>query len=160
MKNFDFWVSLAATYQITNMADASSKAGKFPQLQGFKDHLHTLAHGWNKPEGAVKLGEWDRFMVSQLSYFLNRLSSAEEANGSVLDNSLILYGSSNSQTHNNNNYPLLLAGGRQLGLRHGRFLKFGSDVPMANLLLTLLNQLGVPEESFADSTGTLSELLA
>ena len=148
-----------ATYQITNMADASSKAGKFPQLQGFKDHLHTLAHGWNKPEGAVKLGEWDRFMVSQLSYFLDRLASAQEANGSILDNSLILYGSSNSQTHNNNNYPLILAGGRQLGLHHGRYLKFAKEVPMSNLLVTMLNQIGVPNDSFADSTGTLSELL-
>lgn len=149
-----------ATYQITNMADASSKAGKFPQLQGFKDSLHTLAHAWNKPEGAVKLGEWDRFMASQLSYFLDRLALAEEGSGSILDNSLILYGSSNSQTHNNNNYPLVLAGGRQLGLRHGRYLKFAENVPMSNLLHTMLNQLGVDQNSFADSTGELSELLS
>jgi hypothetical protein len=148
-----------ATYQITNMADASSKAGKFPQLQGFKDSLHTLAHAWNKPEGAIKLGEWDRFMASQLNYFLERLSSTQEANGSILDNSLILYGSSNSQTHNNHNYPLILAGGRELGLQHGRHLKFGEEVPMSNLLVTLLNQIGVPAESFADSTGSMSELL-
>ena len=47
-----------ATYQITNMADASSNAGKFPQLEGFKSNLHGLAHGWNKPEGAVKLGQF------------------------------------------------------------------------------------------------------
>lgn len=149
-----------ATYQITNMADASSKAGKFPQLQGFKDHLHTLAHGWNKPEGAVKLGEWDRFMVTQLGYFLDRLASAEEQNGSILDNSLILYGSSNSQTHNNNNYPLILAGGRGLGLQHGRYLKLGAQVPMSNLFVTMLNQIGVPTDSFADSSGSLSEVMA
>ncbi|MBC8355972.1 MAG: DUF1552 domain-containing protein [Planctomycetes bacterium] len=148
-----------ATYQITNMADASSKAAKFPQLQGFKDSLHTLAHAWNKPDGAVKLGEWDRFMASQLSYFLDRLDLTQEENGSILDNSMILYGSSNSQTHNNNNYPLILAGGRQLGLQHGRYLKLGSEVPMSNLFLTMLNQLGIPSDSFADSTGELAELL-
>lgn len=149
-----------ATYQIASMADASSKAGKFPQLEGFKGSLHNLAHGWNKPEGAVKLGEWDRFMAEQLSYFLDRLASAEEANGTVLDNSVVLYGSSNSQTHNNTNYPLVLAGGSKLGLQHGQFLTYGADVPMSNLFVTMLNALGVRSKTFADSNGMLSELQA
>jgi hypothetical protein len=149
-----------ATYQITNMADASSRAGKFPQLEGFKNSLHTLAHGWNKPEGAVQLGEWDRFMAEQFGYFLGRLASAEEENGSVLDNSIVLYGSSNSQTHNNNDYPLILAGGRKLGLQHGQFRKFGANVPLSNLFVTMLNRLGVSTENFADSSGEMTEVLA
>lgn len=147
-----------ATYQIASMADASSKAGKFPQLEGFKGSLHTLAHGWNKPEGAVKLGEWDRFMAEQLGYFLERLSSTEDVQGSLLDNSVILYGSSNSQTHNNTNYPLVLAGGREFGLQHGQYRKFAAEVPMTNLFVTMLNCLGVPGEKFADATGSLTEL--
>jgi len=147
-----------ATYQVTNMADASSKAGKFPQLEGFKNSLHSLAHGWNKPEGAVKLGEWDRFMAEQFGYFLGRLASTEEKHGTMLDNSVILYGSSNSQTHNNTNYPLILAGGGQLGLRHGQYRRFGSDVPLSNLFVTMLNSIGVQAETFADSTGPLDEL--
>lgn len=149
-----------ATYQVTNMADASSKAGKFPQLEGFKGSLHSLAHGWNKPEGAQKLGEWDRFMASQFGRFLERLASAEEENGTVLDNSVVLYGSSNSNTHNNTNYPLILAGGKQLGLQHGAYRTFGADVPLSNLFVTMLNCVGVPKKSFADSTGALSEVLA
>ena len=142
------------------MADASSRAGKFPQLEGFKNSLHTLAHGWNKPEGAVQLGEWDRFMAEQFGYFLGRLASAEEENGSVLDNSIVLYGSSNSQTHNNNDYPLILAGGRKLGLQHGQFRKFGANVPLSNLFVTMLNRLGVSTENFADSSGEMTEVLA
>lgn len=149
-----------ATYQITNMADASSKAGKFPQLEGFKGSLHSLAHGWNKPEGAEKLGQWDRFMIEQLAYFLNRLETTQEADGSLLDNSLIFYGSSNSNTHNNNNYPLVLAGGRQLGMRHGHFRKFGAEVPLSNLFVTMLNCLGINQTAFADSTGPMSEVLS
>ncbi|MEQ8785437.1 MAG: DUF1552 domain-containing protein [Pirellulaceae bacterium] len=149
-----------ATYQITNMADASSRAGKFPQLEGFKNSLHTLAHGWNKPGGAEQLGQWDRFMAEQLAYFLDRLAAAEEQHGSVLDNSLVLYGSSNSTTHNNNNYPLVLAGGRGLGLQHGRYLKFGAETPLANLFVTMLDRLGVERPAFADSTGEMSELLS
>ena len=148
-----------ATYQITNMADCSSKAAKFPQLQGFKDSLHSLAHDWDKPGGAEKLGRWDRFMAEQFAYFLSRLDSAKEENGSVLDNSVILYGSSNSTTHDNRNYPLVLAGGNSLGMKHGQFLKFGEQVPMANLLMTMLHRIGAPCDAFADSTSDMTELL-
>ncbi len=144
-----------ATYQITNMADCSSKAAKFPQLQGFKDTLHTLAHDWDKPEGAEKLGRWDRFMAEQLAYFLERLRTAQESNGSVLDNSVILYGSSNSTTHDNRNYPLVLAGGRQLGLEHGQYRKYSEEVPLSNLFVTMLNSVGVHCDTFADSTADL-----
>lgn len=148
-----------ATYQIASMADASSKAGKFPQLAGFKGSLHSLAHDWNKPEGAVNLGKWDQFMARQLSYFLQRLNSVEEPHGKLLDHTLVLYGSSNSQTHNNNNYPLILAGGSQLGLNHGRYLKLSDKIPMANLFVTMLDRLRIPVESFADSTGDLPDIL-
>lgn len=149
-----------ATYQITNMADCSSKAAKFPQLQGFKDTLHTLAHDWDKPGGSERLGQWDRFMAEQFAYFIDRLNSAPEADGTLLDNSIILYGSSNSVTHDNNNYPLILAGGRGMGFQHGRYLRFGAEVPMSNLLLTMLNRAGIECASFADSTGVLSELVS
>lgn len=149
-----------ATYQITNMADCSSKAAKFPQLQGFKDSLHTLAHDWDKPGGSERLGQWDRFMAEQFAYFLNRLDSAPEQQGTLLDHSLVLYGSSNSVTHDNNNYPLILAGGSEMGLRHGRFLKFSDQVPMANLFVTMLNRAGIDCPVFADSTGELTELLS
>ena len=149
-----------ATYQIASMADASSKAGKFPQLEGFKGSLHSLAHDWNKPEGAENLGKWDKFMAEQLAYFLSRLSATEEANGSLLDNSIVLYGSSNSQTHNNNNYPLVLAGGGQFGLKHGSYRKFADTVPLSNLFVTMLQRLGVNHPTFADSTGELSDLVS
>ena len=136
---------------------ASAYAGN---KDAFKGKAGRLPHGWNKAEGAENLGKWDRFMAEQLGYFIQRLASADEQDGSVLDNSLVLYGSSNSQTHNNNNYPLILAGGKQLGLQHGRFLKYGPEVPMSNLLLTMLNCLNVERPAFADSTADLSDLLS
>lgn len=61
----------------------------------------------------------------------------------MLDNSVVLYGSSNSNTHNNRNYPLLLAGGAGLGLKHGRYLGLDEEIPLSNLLLTMLNCVGV-----------------
>lgn len=148
-----------ATYQIASMADQSSKAGKFPQLEGFQGSLHKLAHGWNKPEGARELGQWDRFMAEQLAYFLDRLDSVDEGDGTLLDHSLVLYGSSNSNTHNNQNYPLILAGGRSMNCRHGHYRRFSDEIPLSNLFVTLLNRMGLDEDSFADSTGEISDLI-
>ncbi|MDG2383690.1 MAG: DUF1552 domain-containing protein [Pirellulaceae bacterium] len=148
-----------ATYQIASMADASSKAGKFPQLQGFKGSLHSLAHDWNKPQGAENLGKWDRFMAEQFAFFLGRLDASQEGDATILDHSLILYGSSNSQTHNNSNYPLVLAGGQQMGLEHGQFRQLSDSIPLSNLFVTLLNKLSIPTESFADSSGELTDIL-
>jgi len=147
-----------ATYQIASMADASSKAGKFPQLEGFKGSLHSLAHDWNKPEGAVNLGKWDQFMADQLSYFLTRLRESKEGDSCLLDRSVILYGSSNSQTHNNSNYPLVLAGGGELGLKHGSYLQLPDSVPLSNLFVTIMDRLGTPRENFADSTNDIADL--
>ncbi|MFT7639225.1 MAG: hypothetical protein ACI9G1_000956, partial [Pirellulaceae bacterium] len=90
--------------------------------------------------------------------FLGKLADAKEEDGSVLDNSVILYGSSNSITHNNDNYPLVVAGGNQLGLKHGRFLKFNHETPLSNLFVTVLNSIGIESPSFADSSGEMTEL--
>jgi hypothetical protein len=84
----------------------------------------------------------------------------KEGDGSVLDNTCILYGSSNSKTHNNNNYPLVLAGGKDMGYGHGQYLRFDNDVPFANLFVTIQKSLGVKADSFADSTGGMKEVLA
>ena len=150
-----------ATYQLGNMNGATSIAGKFPQLLGLSDNMHTLAHDARKSdEGAEPLGRWDLFLTGQLAYFLRRLKDTPEGDASLLDRTLVLYGSSNSQTHVNLNYPLLVAGGRELGLSHGTFREFGADVPLSNLFVTLLERLGVPPGSFADSTGAMSEILA
>ena len=86
--------------------------------------------------------------------------SSQEGDGTVLDHSLVFYGSSNSQTHNNSNYPLVLAGGNQLGIRHGNFHKLSDKTPLANLFVTMLNRLDVQSESFADSTGELTDVLS
>ncbi|MDA7916295.1 hypothetical protein N9B94_03575 [Verrucomicrobia bacterium] len=72
---------------------------------------------------------------------------------------MLMYGSSNSRTHNNTNYPIVFAGGKGLGIRHGQFLKFGEDTPFANLHTTVLNKLGVPTKTFADATGEMTELV-
>jgi hypothetical protein len=150
-----------ATYQLGNMNGATSIAGKFPQLMGMADTLHSLAHNARKGDaGAEPLGRWDHFLTEQLAYFLERLRSTPEGDGTLLDSTVLLYGSSNSQTHVNANYPLILAGGRGMGFRHGELRKFSEDVPLANLFVTFLGKFGLGADSFADSTGEMSEVVA
>ena len=99
-------------------------------------------------------------VLDLLAYLIKRLSEMKEGEGSVLDNTCLFYGSSNSKTHNNNNYPLVLAGGKDMGFEHGQFLKFGSEVPLSNLFVTIQKSLGVKADSFADSNGEMKEVVA
>jgi len=106
------------------------------------------------------LGKWDRFLAEQFAYFVGRLKESRDGEGTLLDRTTLLFGSSNSRTHNNTNYPIVFAGGRGLGFKHGKYLRFGEGTPFANVHATILNRIGVPVESFADSSGEMTELLA
>lgn len=148
------------TYQLASMHGAISIANKFPSLLGFPKDAHGLAHGAGKGVGAQNKGKWDLYQTQCLAYLIKRLGEMKEGNGTVLDNTCLLYGSSNSKTHNNTNYPLVLAGGRDMGYRHGQYLKFENDVPLSNLFVTIQKRMGAKADSFADSTGEMKEVLA
>ncbi len=148
-----------ATYMIGQVAGATTIANAFPASIGLAGNWHGLAHGAGKKGGREKLGRFDQFLAEQLAYFLKRLAETDEADGTLLDRTMVLYGSSNSRTHQNTNYPLILAGGRKLGIKHGQYLRFGAGTPLANLYVSMLDRLGVPVESFADSRGEMSEIL-
>lgn len=148
-----------ATYMIGQVAGATTIANAFPACIGLSGNWHGLAHGAGKKGGYEKLGRFDQFLAQQLAYFLTRLKETPEADGTLLDRTLVFYGSSNSRTHNNRNYPLVLAGGGKLGLRHGKFLTFDESTPLSNVFVTMLRGLDLPVDSFADSTGEVSELL-
>jgi hypothetical protein len=143
-----------ATYQIGSYGPTLAR--RFPTAAGLSGDWHGLAHGAGKAGGAEKLGRFDQFLAGQLARFLRRLKETEEADGNMLDRTLVLYGSSNSRTHQNRNYPLLLAGGRRLGLKHNQYLKFDEKTPMSNLFVSMLGALGVNAPNFADSTGPLT----
>ena len=88
------------------------------------------------------------------------MQATPEAGGSLLDHSLYLYGSGmgNPNVHDHQNLPILVAGGAAGNMRSGRHIRFEKPTPLANLHLTLLNKVGVPLESFADSHGQVDEL--
>lgn len=150
-----------ATYMMGQVAGATTIANAFPACLGLPGNWHGLAHGAGKKGGAEKLGMFDQFLAQNHSRFLQSLADAQEGQGSVLDRTIVLYGSSNSRTHNNHNYPLLLAGGSALGIQHGQYLRYSEkDMRLSNLFVTILDRLGIPAERFADSTGEFSDLLS
>ncbi len=150
-----------ATYMIGQVAGATTIANAFPGCIGLSPNWHGLAHGAGNAGGTEKLGRFDQFLAQNHAAFLTRLNDTNEGNGTLLDRTIVLYGSSNSKTHNNHNYPLLLAGGRGLGLTHGQYLKYNErDMRLSNLYATVLNRLGVNDERFSDSTGEMTDILA
>ncbi len=148
-----------ATYMIGQVAGATTIANAFPACIGLSGNWHGLAHGAGKKGGQEKLGRFDQFLTEQLAYFLKRLADTREGDGSLLDRTMVFYDSSNSKTHRNLDYPLLLAGGGGLGLQHGQYHRFSDKTPLSNLFVTMLDRLGVPVESFSDSTGEMSEVI-
>lgn len=145
-----------STYQIGSYGP--SLARKFPAVIGLKPDWHGLAHAAGKKDGPENLGRFDQFMVENLARFLGRLKETPEGDGTMLDRTLVVYGSSNSRTHQNRNYPLLLSGGNRLGLKHNQYLHFDEKTPMSNLFVTMLQALGIESEQFVDSTGPLEGL--
>jgi hypothetical protein len=118
---------------------------------GLKKGHHAMSH--DKTEGHWKeWGQYDQWMVSHFSYFIERMKNTEDEFGSLLDSTQILYGSACSTTHNARNYPLVLAGGKNMGLLHGSYTKFSNETPMSNLFVNQLRAAGIMTDKFSDST--------
>jgi hypothetical protein len=127
---------------------------------GVSDPHHPLSHHGNDPEKIARLAKINAFHVSLFAYYLQRLQATPDGEGSLLDQSLILYGSGigNPNVHDHTNLPILVAGGAGSGLEGGRHIRYPAPVPLANLHLTLLQRAGVRIDSFADSNGKIDGL--
>jgi hypothetical protein len=127
---------------------------------GVSDPHHPLTHHGNDPEKIAKVAKINAFHVSLFAYFLEKLKSTPEGEGSLLENSFYLYGSGmgNPNVHDHLNLPILVGGGR--AVKGGRHIKYAEPTPLANVHLTLLEKAGVRLEAFADSKGKVEELLA
>jgi len=124
---------------------------------------HRLAHAaaGTGVKAMENLGTYDRFQAELLARFFHKMAGTPEGEGSMLDNTIVFYGTSNSKTHVNRDYPLMVAGGRNLGIRHGVFHDMTtSGVPLSNLFLTFLQLMDVPAKNFSDSTRVMQEILA
>lgn len=149
---FDADITRSVTFML-NREDGMGISDTFPLKLGLSQTHHSLSHAGDK-EGQLAFAKYDLFLSQQIAGFLGRLNEYRDRNGTVLDNTVVLYGSGASTTHTPRNLPTLVAGGGNLGLRHGRYWR-GGEARMSNLYLGLLRSLDIPAESFADSTGTL-----
>jgi len=131
----------------------------YPEI-GVSDPHHPLSHHGNDPAKIERMSKINAFHVSLFAEYLAKLKATPEGNGTLLDHSLILYGSGigNPNIHDHTNLPILVAGGASVGMKGGRHIKYAKPVPLANLHLTLLDKVGVHLDSFADSKGKVDEL--
>lgn len=146
-------------YQIGQNLTTSLACNRLPRAVGL-GNWHGLGHGQNKKPQDI--GRMQEYISQHLARFMQKLHDTNEADGTLLDRTVILHGSTNAATHGTNNYPLIMAGGLKLGLKHGQYLDFRSRLkqPCANLFLAALHSVGVPADAFADSTAPMSEVIA
>jgi len=148
-------VTRVTTFQLAR--ETSNRT--YPEI-GVPDPHHPLSHHGNNAEKVARMAKINSFHVSLFAEFVQKLKKTTDGNGSLLDHSLYLYGSGmgNPNVHDHTNLPTIVAGGAAGKMRGGRHIQYDKPTPLANLHLSLLNKVGVPMESFADSTGTVDEL--
>lgn len=125
---------------------------------GVPEGHHQLSHHQKDPDKLRKIALIDQFYAKQFSYFLSKLKATKEADGSsVLDNSMIVYGSAicDGDRHNHDHLPVIVAGRAKGTMTPGRHIALSQETPMTNLYLSMLDRLGVPAERIGDSTGRL-----
>ena len=130
----------------------------YPEI-GVPDAHHPLSHHGNDPEKIAKLTKINTLHMEQVAYYLKRMSETKEGEGNLLDHTLVLAGASlaDPNRHDHRDLPVLVAGGLIKGNRHVQVAK---DTPMTNMMLSLMDTLGVHQDKLGDSTGRLAEFVA
>jgi hypothetical protein len=151
---FDADITRSVAFML-NREDGMGISDTFPLKLGLSQTHHQLSHAGDK-QGQLDFAKYDLFLSEQVAYFLGQLKRYKDPNGSVLDNSIVLFGSGASTTHNPTNLPTLLAGGANMGLKHGSYWR-KAKTPLSNVYLSILRSMGIENDSFSDSTGTLQD---
>src|SRR5262249_50629917 len=127
---------------------------------GIVEGHHDLSHHQNNPDRIKKMTEIELWYVKQFARFLDRLRETKDVDGhSLLHNSMVLYGTGNSDAnrHTHSNLPIIVAGSGGGTLTTGRYVKHGGK-PMSNLFLSMADRAGAEMEKFGDSTGRLADV--
>ncbi len=148
-----------ATRVITHMMGREGSTRAYREI-GISDAHHPLTHHRNNPEMIEKVRRINRFHVEQFALWVETLKNTPDGDGSLLDSSMILYGSglADGNRHTHNDLPLLLVGAGNGALKPGRHIKYRAETPMANLFVALLDRIGVPVDHIGDSDGALEYL--
>jgi hypothetical protein len=149
------------TRVITFQLARETSTRTYPEV-GVADPHHPLTHHGNDPEKIARMAKINAFHVSLFAYYLEKLKNTPDGDGTLLDHSVVLYGSGmgNPNVHDHVNLPIIVAGGAVGRKKGGRHIKYAEPTPLANLHLTLLDKVGVRLDKFADSQGKIDELLA
>jgi hypothetical protein len=147
------------TRVITFMVSREVSNRTYPQV-GVTDGHHAISHHQNRAEKMEKNVKIQTYNISQFGYFLDKLKKTPDGDGSLLDHIALLYGSNMSNSNAHDHYPLpnLVIGGAAGRMQGGRHLKYADHTPMTNLLVTMLDKVGVKQESLGDSSGLLASL--
>jgi hypothetical protein len=129
----------------------------FPE-SGIKQPFHPCSHHQENPAKIAEFAKLNRYHVSLVPYFLNKLKNTPDGDGNLLDHSMVLYGSplGDSNVHNHKRVPIFLAGHANGQLKGNLHVRAKDGTPMANVLLTMAHKLGVQVESFGDSNGEVA----
>jgi hypothetical protein len=148
-----------ATRIITFMMGREGSGRAYREI-GISDAHHPLTHHRNNQEMLEKVRRINRYHVEQFAYFIQKLKSIPEGDGTLLDNCMIVYGSglSDGNRHAHHDLPVVLAGGGAGRLKPGRHIRYTSETPMTNLFLALLDRVGVRTDKLGDSRGQLEHL--
>jgi hypothetical protein len=143
----------------TTMIGREGSVRVYPEI-GVADPHHPLSHHRNNPESLAKLAKINTLHTELFSYFIGKMKSTQDGDGSLLDHSMIVYGGgiSDSNRHIHENLPVLLFGRGNGALKPGRHIDFGKEVPVTNLYLTLMDRMGVAPETVGDSNGKVEHL--
>ncbi len=127
---------------------------------GVRDGHHDLSHHQGDEEKKGKIAKINRFHMTQFAYFLERLKSIKEGEGTLLDSSMIVYGSGlgDGNRHNHDNLPVVLAGHGGGTINSGRHIQYDKGTPMNNLFLSMMDRMGVKADRLGDSSGLLTNL--
>src|SRR3981189_66090 len=131
----------------------------YPEI-GISDPHHPLTHHRNNPEWIEKVTRINSLHTELFAYLLRQLKVTAHGDGTLLDHSMLVYGSglADGNKHTHEALPVLLAGGGGGSLKPGRHLSYSSGTPLTNLNLSLLDRMGVHQETIGDSTGQLNQL--
>lgn len=146
--------------RVTSLMLARENVNRSYNEIGLPEAHHSMSHHGNNPEKLKVYSKLNTYHVDTLAYFLRKLQAIPDGDGTLLDHSVVLYGSgmSDGNVHNNFNVPVVVVGGRDQQIKGNRHLRYPKGTPLANLSLTLMTKFGVPAERFGNSNGKLDLL--
>lgn len=148
------------TTRVATFMLANEGSNRTYSMVGVNDGHHELSHHRDDREKVAKIQKIDQFLVGELAYLLNKLRSIKEGEGTLLDHSMVLYGSgiSDGNRHRHDQLPIIVAGSGGGRIPTGRHVRIEHETPLNNLFLSMLDLAGAPVDELGDSTGRLAEL--